>query len=468
MSNKYLFATTRSDSTFYDLIQNGMKIHAEKKLKSKLDIFYIKKKFPSIRFIIFFILRVLSVRNISDKNFISLKYRDCSIGRHSFSYAMRQNNSYKNKIFKNYYKFKALFLGGSIIDTANRIPQFIEAAYFDHGVYLNGLYIEVFIKKKKIIYTNNWPRGLTCSDFRNKKPKKLFYEDLIRISKTKNPPLLNVKKKKLFIHKKITNPKSYEWLKIVNFNKLKKGINYDEYKYIIYPQGFSDAQLLFGFTGFPTIRDWFEFHLDFFAKKNIKLLVKPHPNFYDIKTLDEKDIDKKFKVLSKLDHVMFNEIKKNYSKFNNITFLNEPYPNHLFLKKLNNKKHILLFSHTSAILESAYYGFKCITAKPMWSEDFKITNVFKSQFELEKLLSANFDKLIFPNKNDLFEVAKQFYLNPYGYFGNNHIKVPFKKILGFKEIYKFGYEAKIHEMLQKKPYKKNMLINKISNCIQDL
>ena len=95
--------------------------------------------------------------------------------------------------------------------------------------------------------------------------------------------------------------------------------------------------MLFGFTGFPTIRDWFEFHLDFFAKKNIKLLVKPHPNFYDIKVLDKKNISKKFKELSKLDYVIFKKIKNKYSKFDNITFLDEPYPNHLFLTYKNEQ-----------------------------------------------------------------------------------------------------------------------------------
>ena len=53
MVKKLFFVTTRSNSSFYDLINQSLLLHAEKKIKKKLQIFYIKKKFPTLSFFIF-------------------------------------------------------------------------------------------------------------------------------------------------------------------------------------------------------------------------------------------------------------------------------------------------------------------------------------------------------------------------------------------------------------------------------
>ena len=54
MVKKLFFVTTRSNSSFYDLINQSLLLHAENKLKKKLQIFYIKKKIPTLNFLFFY------------------------------------------------------------------------------------------------------------------------------------------------------------------------------------------------------------------------------------------------------------------------------------------------------------------------------------------------------------------------------------------------------------------------------
>ena len=79
MVKKLFFVTTRSNSSFYDLVNQSLLSHVENKIKKKLQIYYIKKKIPSLNFFIFFIKNLLNIKNIKDENFILLKYRNCSI-----------------------------------------------------------------------------------------------------------------------------------------------------------------------------------------------------------------------------------------------------------------------------------------------------------------------------------------------------------------------------------------------------
>ena len=127
-----------------------------------------------------------------------------------------------------------------------------------------------------------------------------------------------------------------------------------------------------------------------------------------------------------------------YSKFDNIYFLEDPIPNYEFLSKLNNKKQIIVAHHTSAIVECAFKKFKCITSRPFWSSEFKITNTFSNKKDYFRLLNLPFQKLIYPNFNDLLNASYQFFLNPYAMFGNKHIRSGIKKYLNFTKIFKFG------------------------------
>lgn len=467
MINTRYFATTRL-SPFYEIINQGLKLHAEKKLNQKLEIYYIKKKIPSFKFLIFFIYNILNLNLFFDHKFIQIKYKGCSLGRHAFSYTMRKENSYINQIIKLFFKIKGLLIGGSIIETANHISSFIQVAYFDHGAYLNGLYMEVFSKNKKIIYTNNRPVGLICHDLLKKRSKNYKYENFIQISNKIKVKLSDISNHKFFIHKKLNQSKATDFLKFVKYKKINSNINYNKYEYVLYAQGFIDAQLLYGYTGFSTSYDWLDFTLNFFSNSKKKILIKPHPNFYDLKNLKIKNLERKYLYKFKTNSFLYEKIKSKYSKFNNITFLNEPHKNHEFLKKLDKKKHIILLYTSTSVLQCAYNGFKCITSKGIWAADeFKISNVFNSKKNYLKLLNSDFNKILYPNKKDLLKVSKKFFLNKNSNFGDNHFLKVFRKNLNFKKPMKFGYDKDIKNLLDKNYSKRNIIIRELSNCIQD-
>ena len=114
-----------------------------------------------------------------------------------------------------------MFLGGSVIETAYNISIISDVGYFDHGVYLNGLYIEVFAKEKKIVYTNNFPRGLVCGDYRKGNLKFKKHEDILTIFRSKKHSNLNIKNKSKLVRKKLMNPKSLDYLKYLSLKKSK-------------------------------------------------------------------------------------------------------------------------------------------------------------------------------------------------------------------------------------------------------
>ena len=61
----------------------------------------------------------------------------------------------------------------------------------------------------------------------------------------------------------------------VKYKKVDSTLNYEAYDYVLYAQGFVDAQLIYGYNGFSTSYDWLEFTLKFFTESKKKVLVKP-------------------------------------------------------------------------------------------------------------------------------------------------------------------------------------------------
>ena len=185
----HYFATTRSPNNIYNILVNSCKKDAEKKLDKSLTIFQmnLNKQIPSLRFIFYFLKIFLLGKIFFNKKFVNLKYRNCSIGRHSLSTAWRDKRSYLNFLTLFFYKIKYLIISGSIIDSAYLNIDKIEAVYVDHGVYLNGLIIQIFANNKKLIYQNVYPRGLHCQDCRKHNKKNILeFEDLLILRKKTN------------------------------------------------------------------------------------------------------------------------------------------------------------------------------------------------------------------------------------------------------------------------------------------
>ena len=236
------FLCTRTDG-IYSIFTAACKKNLEKKIKNKLNIIKIKKQFPSSSYIIF-ILREFFLFNLSRSRLINLKYKEIRLGRYIFPSILQNYNSYFN--FTSYYfeLAKRLYQAGKIINFLE-LNENVRGAYVDHGIYLNGIIIEFFLKKKKIVYSDNYPRTLFCIE----NSRSLNYEDLLKINKKKDT---FYKKRKNFLHKAkiFSNPNILPWMKNVNFKKIEKKTNYTKYDYVIYAHSFTDAQLIYGFDGF--------------------------------------------------------------------------------------------------------------------------------------------------------------------------------------------------------------------------
>ena len=461
------FASTRQLKKIYRLLAGASKKNIEKKLNKKTNFLIIKKKFPSIKFVFFFLKVILLGKVFSSKEYILLKYRKCKIGRYAYPEVAKNIETFYNPFKSIILRVKCLFLAGAIVDTAYFLSKKICGAYVDHGVYLNGLYIEVFLKNNIRIYSNNYPKGLFTAKVSGKLKENFTYDDLLTIHGRK----ISNKQKKIaqkVIDKTLTDSRFIPWMQIVKYKKPEKKINYNDYQYIVYASAFTDAQLAFGYDGYANMKDWLIDTIKTLRKFNKKVLVKPHPNFYDYLLLNLNKKNKKNNI-SFQDHTMYQMIKNRYEN-ENICFLDQPYSNVKFMSQLDKKKHIIVTRHSSAILEISYQGFKIISSKStLWSEKVKLTNAWKDKNEYEKILNKDLKKLFYSHRDDVLRVFNEIYFNESSpYSKKNFIKL-LKKILGVKQFSRFdtSYET-LEKMMKKSETKTLKTINAISQNIEEI
>ena len=455
----YYFLTTRLDYT-YDVFTEACKKNLENKFKIDLKLILIENKMPSFSFI-FFIFKSLVLFKLSKSNLINLKYKQFRVGRFIIPSIFQNYGSYFS-VFSYYLGLlKKIYHAGKIIkflEESKNIKK-IKGAYIDHGIYLNGLIIDYFLQKKKFIYSDNYPRTL----FVINPNKYLKYEDALRIKKKNNFFYKNKLSKNL---KKniVLNPKSLPWMRRVNFKKIKNKSIYKSYDYIIYAHSFTDAQLTFGYDGFSNVYEWLNFTIDFLRKKNKKIIVKAHPNFFDHKSIIEK---KNINPLTYNDSLIYNEIIKKYKNDTKILFINESLNNIEFLKLLDNKKHILITHHGTAIIETAYFRFKTISsAAAPWDKDFRVSNSFSNIKKYKYLLNQNINKLKLPNLSDLNKLIYEVYFSDFSMLGKKSYYFFYKKNINFNKSFSLQNRPKLIKKLKKNKLKKSKLILDLSKNIE--
>ena len=464
--NTNYFASTRNMSSIYKLLVGASKKNLEKKLDIKTEILIIKKKFPSIKFLFFFMYSLLSGKLFSNEKYILLKYKGHNLGRFAYATMSVDIESFYKIIKSLILKLKYLFLAGAVIDTAYYYTGKISGAYVDHGVYLNGLYIDIFLKNDIRIYSNNYPKGLFSAKLKKRLKINFAYEQLIQIKDKKMNSQQKNKVRKV-IKRTLGNPNFIPWIKMVKFKKLKKIIDYNKFEYIIYAHAFTDAQLVFGYDGYANMCDWLIETINILKKLKKSVIIKPHPNFYDylLLNLDKKNKEKN---ISYKDHQMYLKIKNIY-RDPTIHFLDEPYFNIEFLNKLNKKKHIIIAHHSSAILECCYVGFKCISSKStFWDKKIKLTNSFSNRRENKIFLSKKFKYLKYSKKNDVLKIFNEIYFNKYGPYGDGFFLSLLSKTIGVKELSRFGYNKVMNTQIKKSEIKTLKAVDLISENIEEI
>lgn len=460
MKNKILFFSSRNMLGLYNFIIPVALKHLEKIYKKKGLLIYPKKYTPKIKYLIFVLKIILDGSFFNNKKFVNLRYNKFLIGRHVLAHTMRYAGHYNSQILINLKKLKYILIVDKILQNIENFPEEAKAAYIDHGMYLNGIYFQGLQKKKIIIYTNNYPKGFCFFDFRKSKGKIIQYSNLMALNSKHitQKKTFEVKKKLKLVLEDTTNIK---WMNKSKFRKLKNLKELKKTTHLIYAHSFLEALYMYGYDGFVSYEEWLEFTIENLINSNNFIVVKGHPNFY----LKDKTY------VSKYDNLIFNKIKKKYSNFKNVIFINYSLKNNDLLEILN-KKTIIVTRHSTALIESFYLNFKIITS----SENFWNTNklqfceTWKNSFEYKKLLLKSWNELRNRNIKDFYAVAydlycrKSFNLGP-NYFINlisKHYNTPVNKLENLTDT-KINNKKKLKEVqkliLQKSIFKEKYLKN---------
>ena len=452
-----MFFSTREKKGIYNIILSSIIIDIKKKFKIDIKNPTIIKKKLSASFIVFTLKNLFLLNILTPNKIVNLKYRNCHIGRHILGSVYRDVSSHKN-VFNLYFNLiKNYINAGLIVDHAYKLSNKIKIAYIDHSGYLNGLYFRVFAIKKKIIYTNNYPRGLFFINYSKKVNKKINQNSSALKLFKNNEVKIDYKKTAYFLKKIIKNPKIVPWMKSTKMKKKFDDKFIKDYKsisHIIYAHSFTDGQMWFGYDGFINLKNWLIFTIQELKKTNNKIIVKAHPNFFN-KSLGE---------YAALDKKIFYQIKKKYES-DNIIFITEPIENNYLLNKIS-KETILISHHGTALLEGLYSGFKCISSESTsWSSKFKVTNLWNSQKEYKKLLNRRFIDLKLPNKKDLYEVCYKLFLGPTSEYSEKYWYKIIKDQLKKKRWYSV-MNSKMEKKIVKKDF--NLICKKISKNIEEI
>ena len=446
--DKY-FLTSRYSNDIYKLIVDACFKDFKKNNKNKkLKILKIEiTNNYDFGFLLYFFLMVFSNIFNLRKKIIYKKYKNVNYGRYLTAYTLRDVKCYES----NFFFYKNLLINAFVVSkyfyAADKYLKICnsKSLYLDHCMYLNGIFYEYFRDNEYTIYTNNYPQDLiriNLSSF------KINFDDALRIKKTKKKlNKFQIKKTRLLTKKILKNSGSLaNWMNWLE-NNFKK-INYqnlNSYDYIIYVHAFGDAQLGWGVDGFVSAYDWLKFTIQKLTKKNKKVLVKAHPNFFL----------KRYKYFGQ-EKKIFNNLVEEYKNNKNIFFINDPI-NNLELLRLLNKKCIVITHHGSVGLEMAHNNFKIISSTcNFYEKKFKVCNAWSSKKEYIKLLEKEWSELKSANKEHLYSLTHDLLLSKKGYFGGNYHENVLGRYIKKKFKNKYNKKGKLFD-------KENMYLIKFYN-----
>ncbi len=459
---RYLISTKKKEK-LYQVILEACKKHINKKQNDVIIYNLNSNKNISIDLIWFFFKRLISASLFDMNKFINLRYKNFNIGVYAASHTFTNHKVFFNKFTMYVNLLKNLLIVAKKIDHSLSLVEVSKGIYVDHVGYISGANIQVFAKNKKIIYCNGYPRGLCFVDYSKKKNFHLSPFDILKIKKRSFKKKINRKEIENKYRKILKNPKAnLKWMKFTSYDKLSKkkilALDLKKFDYLIYAHSFVDGQLFYGFDGFSNLLDWLEFSIMQLKKLNRKVLIKPHPNFYN----------KLFGKIAVQDREIFLKLKRKYEDDSTV-FIDIPIENYEILKRVN-KNIVLISHHGTAILEGTFLGFKTICSKStIWSNEFKISNQWNGIQSYKKILIKKHKQLKnFKNSSDFFEISGQLFFNEYAHGGNkNFISIieKFTKKIDWKKVHSKP-NLIYNQIKNQNDYQK--ITNKISKNIEEI
>jgi hypothetical protein len=351
-----------------------------------------------------------------------MNYDNIEFGRFITAEVFRDYRSYLSKFFllKNF--FFNLFYAARIYKTSKYyLQKNFNILYVDHPGYLNGIIYTAFANANKIVFTNNYPKSIFGINFEKKKNfiyKK--YENSLKIYKNTKYQKTFERAKNILKDLAKGSPKFLPWMVNTNFIRLKNIKELQSFEYVVYVHSFTDAQLWFGLDDFENTYDWLNYTLTNLKKKNKKVIIKAHPNYYNTSLP---------KSLTDWDKKIFDLIYSKFKNYDGFYFLKYPVKNYDFIKNLN-KKIICITHHGSVLMELAFLEFKTISSSAnFFSEKFKISNFWKNKKDYAELLNKNWNDLKEPILKDLFHLTYKLLIQDDNYNGKYSYRKVIAKVL---------------------------------------
>ncbi len=398
---RQVFLTTRYTDDIYKLIVNlCIKDISLKKKKIKIEEIKIRK-IPDFFFLIICLKYFFQGKFWSKKDIVSLKFKDINFGKKLLSITFRNFDSYIS-YYKYYYNlFKNIYLISKLFSTANFYEKNynFNYVYIDHLEYLNGIYFEIFKKKNRVFYTNHYPNNIVKTKKKNIETVNTIYFKNKKYSEKKKKVILKTAKK---VYGSIKD--FLPWMNLTKWSSMNLK-NLKDYKYIIYTHSFTDSQLEYGYDGFVNTLEWLEYTIDQLQKKQVKFIIKAHPNFYVNSKKNSKDD------LAKWDREIYKNLKEKIKFKKNILFIDKPILNKTLVSRLD-KKCLVITKHGSVQLEMIYHGFKVIASeKNLIDKKYKLVNSWNNKEEYKKLINRKWDDLNFGDKNNFLTVIEFLFMN---------------------------------------------------------
>ena len=169
----------------YRIIVPACKFHHEKKNIEKTVLFFqnYKSEILSLKVLTFILKTIFNTDYLSNKNILNLKYKGISIGRHTLSMTFRNPRAYSNILLQKFLILINLIKSYNLVYKSEKICKNISGAFIDHAENVNGVVLQVLLKKKIRIYQNVFPVGFFS--FESDSKKVLSYEKLFQFKKTK-------------------------------------------------------------------------------------------------------------------------------------------------------------------------------------------------------------------------------------------------------------------------------------------
>lgn len=438
--------TTRpknDDNLIYGIIKLSISKYYKKMDEENIKWFYYssliqnKYLFPWLsipRILIFFLFSF-----IYKYCWIYYQYKGVNVGRYAMSLSFRDVGSNFNRGKFCLSTFFGVLKGVTLIYRIEKVEKDFDAFYIDHGVYLNGIFIEYASKKNKSIFTNGYPYGLIHWNT----SKKIGYENLHLLPFARCAKNINFDKSGLL--------SDIPYLSKIPETSIKK--DYKDIDLIVYVHSFTDAQIIFGPNdAYINMYDWFNDVCKILSKSSKKVIIKGHPNFYRSSTAE----------VVKMDRDIFKFFTKRFKKNLNLHFIDEAVSNEHLLNSID-KNTVLVSHHGNSLIEGAVLGFKCISSNnSVWKEFFHF-NEFSTKKEMKRLLLTDYSNLY--NKPKKVEIFNYLYIlkrTKFSYYSDECWHSIIAKNLGISS-YDFITTPGLIESINSKTFDK--IVGDISNSI---